>query len=129
MNMGDHFEALTASLSKLVGLHIKLARVEAVEDLKSLSRRGVVLMAVVPVAWAAFVLLTAALVLGLSRVMPIDLVLALVGGAYAVGATVGVLVVKKSMEVAAAPMNDSAIEVANTLAVVTTGRSGALSHG
>jgi len=129
MNMGDHFEALTASLSKLVGLHIKLARVEAVEDLKSLSRRGLVLMALVPLAWGAFVMLSGALVLALTRVLPTDVALALVGGTYAIGAAMGALALRKALQVASAPMNDSAAEVANTLAVVTSGHTGALSHG
>ncbi len=127
MNVGDHFEALTASLSKLIGLHIKLARLEAAQDVKAVGARAIILVAVVPAAWAAFVLLTAAIVVALCRVMPVELAFGAVGLVYAVGALLGGLAFKRSLATFQAPMNDSVAEVANTLDVVGAGRS--LSHG
>ena len=127
MNLGDHFEALTASLSKLIGLHIKLARLEAAEDVKAVGVRAVILVAVVPLAWAAFVLITGAVVVALCRVLPVELAFGVVGVLYAVGAVVGGLAFKRSLATFQAPMNDSVAEVANTLDVVGAGSG--LSHG
>ncbi len=121
MNVGDHFEALTASFSKLVGLHIKLARVEAVEDVKALGRPAVVVLALLPLALGAFALLTCAVLVALTRVWPLDAALAVVGGVYLALTLVGLALVKKSLAQVSAPMNDSANEVANTLAVVSHG--------
>ena len=127
MNVGDHFEALTASLSKLIGLHIKLARLEAAEDVKAVGSRAAILVAVVPLAWAAFVLISAAAVFALCRVWPVELALITVGVVYALGAAGGLLAFKRSLKTFQAPMNDSVAEVANTLDVI--GTRGALSHG
>lgn len=121
MNVGDHFEALTASFSKLVGLHIKLARVEAVEDIKELGRPAMVLLAILPLALGAFALLTGAVLVALTRVWALDVALAAVGGVYAALTMVGLAAVKKAMTQVSPPMNDSANEVANTLAVVSHG--------
>ena len=127
MNVGDHFEALTGSLSKLIGLHIKLARLEAVEDVKAVGGRAVVLVAVVPLAGAAFVLITGALVAALCRVLALELAFGAVGLLYAAGAVYGALAFKRSLTTLRAPMNDSVAEVANTLAVVGADRG--LTHG
>lgn len=134
MNLGHHFEALTESISTLIGLHIKLARLEVIEDAKALGARSVTLLAVVPVAWAAFLLLTGALVAVLLRVWPVDFVLLVVGASYAALATAGVLAVKHSLRKLTPPLNDSAAEIANTLAVASRDRpstitAGSLTHG
>ena len=134
MNVGLHFEALTESMSKLIGLHIKLARLEAIEDAKALAARSATLLAVVPFAGASFLLLTAAFVAVLMRFLPADLTLTIVGLVYAALAVAGVLAVKKSLAKLTPPLNNSAQEIANTLSVVSTERpstftSGALTHG
>ena len=127
MNVGDHFEALAASLSKLIGLHIKLARLEVAEDVKAVGARAVILVAVLPLAWAAFALITGAIVVALYRVLPVEFALGAVGVLYAIGAAVGVLAFKRSLATFQTPLNDSVAEVTNTLNVV--GAGGALSHG
>ena len=119
MNVADHFEALTGSLSKLIGLHVKLARLEAVEDVKSFGSRAGLLLAVIPVAWAAFILLTGALLVALTRVLALDVALAVVGGVYALAAVTGALVVKRALSALQPPLTDSVAEVANSLSVVS----------
>ena len=92
-------------------------------------RRSAILLAVVPAAWAAFVLLTGAAVIGLSRVLPLDLVLAVFGVVYAAAAVVGALMARTALRALPAPLNDSATEVSKTLAVVDPRAPGALAHG
>jgi hypothetical protein len=83
MDLSRDFEALTASTSQMVALHVKLARLELVADLHKLASSGVLLLAAIPLGLGAFVLVTVAAVQGLSRYWPLEGALGAVAGFYA----------------------------------------------
>ncbi len=89
MDLIEHVDQLSQGVAKLVGLHIKLARLELTRDAKTLAMQAAAALPLVLVGSIAYVLLTAALVLFLSRFWPVDLALALVGALNAVGGVLG----------------------------------------
>ncbi|MBL9037593.1 MAG: phage holin family protein [Archangium sp.] len=120
MNLGEHVDVLTANLSKLIGLHITLARQEAAEDVSAFLSRLVVLLAVAPVALGAFTLLTCAAVLALAPSVSLIGAMVLMGGLYAAVAVVGTLSAAKALR-SLSPLNDTAQEIVGTTEVLRHG--------
>ncbi|MBX7116894.1 MAG: phage holin family protein [Myxococcaceae bacterium] len=89
MNVIEHAEQVSQGLAKLLGLHLKLARLELSRDAKTLAMQAGAALPLLLVGLTSYVLLTAAVVLFFTRFLPVDLALALVGGLNALGGALG----------------------------------------
>jgi uncharacterized membrane protein YqjE len=97
MDLGRDLEALTASTSNMVALHVKLARLELVADLQRLAASSALLLAAIPLGLGAFVLLTVAAVNGLARFWPLEGALAALAAVYAGLAAVAFVFARRAM--------------------------------
>jgi hypothetical protein len=95
MDVGRDLEELSASTSDMIGHHLKVARLEMEADLRVVLRKSAPLLVAMPLALAAFALLTGAAFSALSRVCSRELALLALGVAYGLCAALLFLMVKR----------------------------------
>ena len=122
MDLGRDIEAFSANFSGLLGQHLKIARLELIEDLRRFTGRAVFVLAMVPFAVGAFVLLTASAVGFLSRWWSPETALAALGLAY--GVITGAIAVFTKRPPGPAPLSESRRELAGSVEALTSAVKG-----
>jgi hypothetical protein len=90
MNLTHELQDMAENVGELVASHLRLAQVEARDDLRWIGKRLGVALALAPLVLVGHAMLCAALALELARVMPLPMAVAGVGFLNLIAGTIGI---------------------------------------